>query len=153
MAFPSSTGSLPITLESGWEQARQIAATVKTQAQTLLAGSQGAGVPGNTILSYCAYLDFANTTLTQIAAVPGMAAYAQAQIGTSLDVSSAFNTMLSAIVNTVNWLRTNFPKDGSGNLLYTQFASSGGQQVYTTFTSAQLSAFVPVLQALLATID
>jgi len=154
MAFPSLTGSTPITLEAGWEQARQIAATLKTQAQTMLSGAQGAGVSAQTILSYSAYLDFANTTLQTIGAIPGIAAYAQAQIGSSTEnIASDFNAMVAAIQNTISWLRTNFPHDGSGNLLCVQFAASGGQQVYTTFTSAQLSTFVPVLQALLATID
>jgi len=153
MAFPSSSGSIPITLESGWEQARVIAATVKTQAQTMLAGAQGAGLSADTILQYTAYLDSASTQLTQIAGISGMAAYAQAQIGTSLDVASAFNAMLSAIQSTVAWVRANFPADGSGNLLYTQFAPSGGSRVFTQFTAAQLTSFVPVLQALLATIN
>lgn len=153
MAFPSSTGSLPITLESGWEQARQIAGAIKAQSQNLVSQGQGAGISGNVIVSFAGYLDSVNAQLTSIAGISGMASYAQAQVGSStLDVAAAFSAMQTAITNTIGWIKTNFPKDASGNLLFTQWGT-GGQAIYTQFTSVQLSGFVTQLQALIATID
>src|SRR5512146_2446165 len=111
MAFPSSTGSLPITLESGWEQARQIAAAIKAQSQNLVAAGQGAGIAGNVILTFVASLDSSSATLSSIAAISGMPSYAQTQVGTTLDVAAAFNAMTSAIASVISWTRTNFPKD------------------------------------------
>src|SRR6185312_1439892 len=149
MAFPSLSGSLPITLESGWEQARSNAAAIKAQCQNLLAQAQGAGIAGNVILTFTAHLDTQSTQFATIGAIPGMGSYAQAQVGNpSLDVAAAFNAMTSAIANLIAWVRANFPKDGNGNLLYAQFAPSGGQIQYPAFTSTQLSGFATQLSAL-----
>lgn len=94
-----------------------------------------------------------NAQLTQYAAVQGLAAYAQAQVGNpSLDVVGAFGAMQAALVAVLTWIVANFPKDSNGNLLYAQFNASG-VVVWTNFTGAQLAPLSPLLTALSATIN
>lgn len=153
MAFPSSGGSVPYTLEAAWQGARTTAAMVKSQAQQLAGAAQSAAVSGQTLISFAAFLADSYARLNQYASLSGIAAYAQNQIGdATFDVSSAFTAMTSAISATVGWIKGNFPKDANGNLLYVQFTSDGHTQ-YTSFTVAQLANFVTQLNSLIATID
>lgn len=155
MAFPSTIGTVPTTLEAGWEQARALAATVKQQAQGMVAGAGGNGVYANQILSAYAFFQSAIATFNTIAGIAGIAAYAQAQIGSSTeDIASDFEAMVNAIQAAVTWINGNFPHDASNppNLLFAQFSSTGVIQ-YTLFTPAELAGLVTVLNALIATIN
>lgn len=153
MAFPSSTGSIQLTLDAGWANARGAAAAIKAQAQTMLNLIAGSSVNAQQLIAIPGYAAQWLTALNQIAALPGIAAYAQAQIGnSSFDVVGAFNTMIAAIQAVSSWITTNTPKDGSGNLLVLQFNADGSLK-YSTFTSAQLSGLVTQLNALVAAID
>lgn len=153
MAFPSTSGSIPLTLESAWEQARSMAATIKLNANTMLNLIAAGPVSAIQIVPIPGYLLIQKNMLNQFASVSGIAAYAQAQIGNpSLDVAGSFTAMQNAITNVANWILTNFPKDGSGNLLYQKY-NADGSFAYLSFTQAQLAGLVTVLNALVATID
>lgn len=152
MPFPASNGSIPLTLEAAWAGARTAAQQVQQQATALNSQLTG-NVSSQLILNACTFFASLNTQLTQCASVGGLSAYAQAQVNNpSLDVAGAFTTMQNALVAVITWIATNFPKDGSNNLLYAQFNGSG-QVVFTQFTSAQLAPLNTLLTALIATIN
>lgn len=153
MAFPSTSGSVPLTLEAAWQQARSVAASVKATANNILALIAAGPVSSIQLVGLPGYMNQQNTILTQCGAVSGIAAYAQAQVGNAgLNVPAAFSAMQTAMTNVSNWVTTNFPKDGSNNLLYQQY-NGGGNFAYLSFTQAQLAGLVTVLNALVATID
>jgi hypothetical protein len=151
--FPSSTGSTQQTLADGLANARSSAASIKAQAQSLLAQIAAGPVSAAALIAIPGYAAQWVAALNACAALPGMATYAQAQVGNAtLDVAAAFNAMVSAIQAVGSWITTNTPKDGSGNLLVMQYGGSGAL-VYATFTSGQLAGLVTALNALVATID
>ena len=153
MAFPASNGSIPLTLDAAWSLARNAAQQVQQQSNALNAQITAGSVSGQAIVNSCSFFATLNVTLTQCAATPGLAAYAQAQINNaSFDVTGAFNTMQAALVAVGSWIIGNFPKDGNGNLLYVTFNSSGIPQ-YLAFTQAQLAPLAALLTALSATIN
>ena len=153
MAFPSSTGSVQQTLDQGWANARSVAASVKAQAQQLVTLIGGGSVSAQLIVAVPGYATAWLAALNSVAALPGIVAYAQAQVGNgTLDVAAAFTAMTAAIQNVSSWITTNTPKDGSNNLLVVQYNADGTLK-WASFTSAQLAGLVTQLNALIATID
>lgn len=154
MAFPASNGAtFPLTLDTAWIKARDTAAAVKSQTDFLNGQITAGPVSAQNVVTTASVLANANVVLTSCAAVPGIAAFAQQQVNNaSLDVAGAFTAMQNALVAVVTWIVTNFPKDGSSNLLAIQFNGSG-QLVWSTFTQAQLSGLATLLTALSATIS
>jgi len=150
MGFPSINTSP--TLDESWREARLLASQVKQNAQDNATAAAN-GLNGRTLIGLAAYMSDQYARLGVLGAIPNLAAYAQTQVSNpSLDVATAFNNMRTAMLNVVSWVMTNFPKDGSGNLLYQQFTGDGHTS-YTTFTSGQLASLVTLLNALIATID
>lgn len=154
MPFPASNGqAFPLTLDQAWAAARLAAQQIQQQAIALNAQIAAGSVSSQTIVNTASFFANANALLTQYAAVPGLAAYAQQQVNNvSLDVAGTFNAMQAALVASLTWIVSNFPKDGGGNLLYAQFNGSG-QVVLASFTSSQLSGLATLLTSLIATID
>lgn len=153
MPFPSSSGSRSFTLAAALSLAQLTADAVKSRSQTLSAACGLGNVPASSILVYLAYLADAKANFTKSAAAPGLAVYAQEQIGDT-DIANEFNAMVSAVDTVRNWILTNFPKDGSGNLLYTQFtADNSGRTQQTFFTIGQVSGLKALLDSLVLSID
>lgn len=152
MAFPSSTGTAGLSLQQALSAAQNIASQIKVQATGLSNQSVSSGVTAQNIIGFVGQLTLNNALLTSYAAMTGMEAYAQAQLGNaSLDIAGAFSAMQTAIVNTITWITTNFPVDSGGYLQFAQW--NGGTVSYTTFTPAQLTGFNTVLNSLIATIN
>lgn len=153
MPFPASNGSIPLTLDAAWALARSTAQQVLQQSQQLSTQISSGPVSAQIIVNSCAFFATLNVTLTQCAAVQGLAAYAQTQVGNpSLDVSGAFGSMQTALVAVGSWIMTNFPKDSGSYLTYIKF-NGAGQPVYDTFTQAALAPLAALLTALSATIN
>ena len=153
MAFPSTIGSKPDSLDTAWAQARAYAGSVKQRSVSITAASNAGAVSAVEIIALAADLATARENLARIAAVPGIGAYAQAQVSdATLDVAAAFTAMVNAIDATRTWIVTNFPKDGSGYLLAAQFDGTG-RITYRTFDTVQLAGLRTQLAALIATID
>ncbi len=150
MAFPSNTGSTPISLSLALQNAQQIAGQVKAQAQSLVTLATGAGVPAFQLLTLPATWTNWNNQLTSYANLSGMAAFAQAQLGDA-SIGSDFAAMQAAITAVVNWITANFP--ASNGFLQALTFGSGGVVNYVTFTPAQLTPLVILLNALIATIN
>lgn len=154
MPFPASNGtSVPLTLDVAWASARAAASQIQAQCATLSAQIGTGTVSSQSITNVATVLAGLNVQLTTYAAVPGIVAYAQAQVNNpSLDVAGAFNAMQTALVAAVTWIVTNFPKDSS-NFLQCLTFNAQGLLVWSTFTQAQLSGLATLLTALSATIN
>lgn len=153
MAFPASNGSIPLTLDAAWTLARNAASAVKGQCVTYQAQAGTGTVSSQAVLNFMGVLAGLNVQLTQAAAVPGIAAYAQTQVGNpGLDVAVEFSAMQTALAAVTVWIKTNFPKDGNGKLLHEQI-DVNSQTVYDNFTSAQLAPLTALVTTLSATIN
>lgn len=153
MPFPASNGSIPLTLDAAWALARSTAQQVQQQAVALNAQISAGPVSAQAIVNSCSFFATLNATLTQCAAVSGLAAYAQTQVGNpGLDVAGAFSGMQAALVAVGSWIMTNFPKDAASYLAYVKF-NGAGQPVYDAFTQAALAPLAALLTALSATIN
>lgn len=153
MAFPAAGGpTFPQTLEVAWASARNVAAQIQNTAINLNTQISAGPVSSQTIINACSYLANLNTQLTAVAAVPGIAAYAQAQVNNAaLNVASAFTAMQNALVVVTNWIVANFPVD-TGNFLQAMTFNASGVVQWSNFTSVQLAPLATLLTALSATI-
>jgi hypothetical protein len=154
MPFPSSTGSQSFTLEAALNLAQGTAANIKARTQSLSTACAAGNVAAQTILDVMTMLADSRLNLTKCAALSGLAAYAQAQIGDA-SIATEFNTMTSALDAVISWTIANFPKDSTNTfLMITSFtADNTGRTQQRTFTSAQLVGLKTLLDALVATID
>lgn len=152
MPFPP-TSSSTASLEDALKQVTSYAGLIKQRTQGMLNASNAGPVDGAAIINYLRDLVQAKQRLAERASVPGLAAYAQTQYNDpTLDIANEYTTMLAAINATVDWIRTNFPKDANGYLLYEQIGANGAVS-YRQFTTAQLAAFRTQLTSLTATIN
>lgn len=142
------------TLSAGWQSAQDTARQIRASA-TAQKATSAAGMTLAAIALFEGQLRAYRTRLLQIAGLPGIATY----VGTLADtpngynVSTEFNTMVSAIVDTINWIRTNTPKDGNGYILAQQWAPDlNSSLVDRSFTGAELTGYRTVLDALIASV-
>jgi hypothetical protein len=153
MPFPSNSGTASLGLAQALPLAQAVAGNIKFQAQNLVTACGQGPVAANVILNYLTVLADAQLTFAKVAAVPGIAAYAQAQVGDA-NISAEFSAMTSAITAVTNWALANFPVDASGFLQAIAFTGdSTGRTQQATFTTAQTTGLVTVLNALIATIN
>ena len=151
--FPSTVGTKPDTLANAWERARQIAGSIKTRAQSARDQSLAGPLGSSAILNFLVMLAESRVLLMRYAAVPGLAAYAQAQVNDpSLNVATEFNNLVAQMDACRDWVIANFPKDGLGYLLAVQF-NVEGRTVDRQFSTATLAGFRTQLDALIGTID
>lgn len=148
MSFPSSA---VVTLEDAFRQLRDIAANVKALSLNIRAQSLTGLLSAPVIQNYMAGLKSFRSRMSALAGTTGLPAYAQAQLGNSIDIIAEYNAMISALDATVTWVAANLPKDGSNYLLSIQIAADGAT-TDRVFTSANLSGFRTQIDALTATI-
>lgn len=152
MAYPTSSNALILE-----DIDRQMVA-LKAYATAVYNDCNNAAVPvpSTRILDAFVNLRQYRASLVAAAASPGIAAYAQtAKQDATLDVVAAFNAVVAAIDAVTNWLRDNFPKAGTGELLAKRWDNAAAPTtiVDATFTQAQTAAFRTQLAALAATIN
>jgi hypothetical protein len=147
MAFPASNGVLASAVILACDKAVQMKGYAQMLRNRLAAGNVGS----REIIDADSTLRHYRGVFAQIAAMPGIAAEAQAQLGTpTLDVAAEFNAMNAAIDNVTTWLRANFPVDGSGFLLAYSWGATGTTD--RQFTPAQTAGLQSALAALIATV-
>lgn len=152
MAFPSTAGSIPQTLSVAWETARAVAGTIKLQTQSLRTQSAQGNVGASQILNHLTFLADQKVRLQAIAALPGIAAYAQEQVNDpTLNVATEFNAMVAAMDGVRDWVIANFP--ASGGFLQAQSFQADGRTVDRQFSTATLATYRTQLDALIATIN
>lgn len=153
MAFPSDIGSHQDDLAKAWAMLRSFAAAVKRDAETVRASSFAGPIGSSAILGWLTRLADYRAELVRYAAVPGLAAYAQAQINNpSLDITAEWTAMRNQMDAARDWAVANFPKDGNAWLLASQF-NAQGRTTDRQFSTAALAAFRTQLDSLIATID
>ena len=144
MAFRANTA----TQAQGLLSAMQQAVFVKQSAQIavqLLTGT----VTANQVFQIVDNLRSPLQIFAQVAAIPGIAAYAQAQFNdATYDVATEFTNMVNTINAVVNWVVTNFPKD-TGGFAQAYTLAADGSRTPVTFTPAQTAGLTTALNAVI----
>lgn len=155
MAFPATGTARADNLSDVWTFARGMAAQVRSRASSLSSSAAGPSTAASMVLDAATFLADAKAALLKASQVPGIGAYAQQQINdATVNITTEFNAMMAQIDNTVGIIIANFPKDGSGRLLFLTFtADNTGRNQSSTFTTAQMAPVKTALDALIATIS
>lgn len=142
------------TLSQAWEDAQNIARAMQAGAQAQKDASLAGPVAASRIVHFDRELRMYQARLDAIAALAGIAAYVNSLPNTPVgyDVVAEFNAMKAQVLATIDWIRTNFPKDASGYLLAEQWGANRTDVVERTFSTASLAAYRTQLDALIAAI-
>jgi hypothetical protein len=151
MAFPSNTGTIPLTLEQTFSLIRSVAGTVKTNAQALKARSLAGVVPAPDVTSYCVGLANQRDQLAALAATTGLQAYVT-EYYPAVDLAAAYSQMIAQVDATIAWIVANYPKAAT-NELRERTWGAGGKVVNNTFSTSDLAGFRAQLDLLIAQID
>lgn len=146
MAFPTSSATLSVGLARAQSQASAIKRIAQNNYETMAAGP----VSASFVITLLDNLKGARSVFDAAGNLPGMAAYAQEQLGQ--DVTADFVAMVSEIDTVGSLIVSALPKDGSGYLLL-ETIDAQGNRTERTFTSAQTSGVRSALQDLIATIE
>jgi hypothetical protein len=146
MPFPTSRQMLANGLSRAQSQASTIKRIAENNRDRMAAGPITAGG----VVSLMDNLSGALSVFQEVSALPGIAAYAQEQLGE--DVSADFAAMSSATQAARNWIVTALPKDGDGYLLLETMDASGNR-TERTFGTAATAGLRTALDALIATIE
>lgn len=153
MAFPSSSGSTPVSPARGWEQAVILADTIKKRSATVQSICEAGSATATLLLDYGAQLADWREELARLAQIPAMGAYAKAQKNDSeFDVTAEAATLLSAIDMVISGLVAGLPTDPSGWLLV-QKMTIDGRHTDRAVTAAQTANLRTSIDALIGTID
>jgi len=140
MTFLAST----LSLQRGFEQLLAIALQQKAYLSawnTKLAGN----ITALDAVEIVSSITQATTALDTLAALPGLAEYAQQQFGQgAYDVALEYNNMRSALIAIRTWLQTNIPSNA--------ITITNGVQVGAVYTPASTAALRTLVQTAAATI-
>lgn len=149
MAFPASQQTLADALGTVNATANKI----KSRALTLRNTSVNTNVARYELLDLQKALNDAVTTWNTAAAIPGLAAYAQAQFNNAtLDVAAEFSGMVNAAISLRDWIFANFPKDAGSGAVLTRTVAANGTVTELVFTPAELAQFRTRVDTFAATI-
>jgi hypothetical protein len=88
-----------------------------------------------------------------LAGTPGLGQYAKDQVNDpAYDIVAEYNSARGSMVSARDGLVSLFPKDANSFLLYQTYSASGLIQ-QRTFTPAQVSSAIPLIDAVIAAID
>ena len=139
-AFMAST----VSLQQGLAQSMNIALQEKNYLQTWSAKLSG-NITALDAVTWVANLNNVIAQFNTIAALPGLAAYAQAQVGSgTYDIVAAFNTMVAALTAILNWLKTNIPSNA--------ITITNGLEVGAVYAPATTASLKTLVDAAIATI-
>lgn len=131
---------------------QQQRAWLKVVVLPAMAQSLAGTVNVNTILQFVDNLKAALQVMAANASVPGLAAYAQAQIGVpSYDPVADYNTLVTQLNDCIAWVTSNFPKD-TGGFMQAYTLNADGSRTQATFTSAQTAQLLTRINTALATL-
>jgi len=147
MAFRANTATQAQGLLSSMQQAVFVKQSAQVAAQ-LLTGT----VTANQVFQIVDNLRSPLQIFAQVAAIPGIAAYAQAQFNdATYDVATEFTNMVNTINAVVNWVVTNFPKD-TGGFAQAYTLAADGSRTPVTFTPAQTAGLTAAINAVIGSI-
>lgn len=144
MAFPSDN---TLDLATAWAGIRAAAGRMKAQAQTL---HGAASVTRRQALDCANALADYLATFTTYTAVEGLAAYAQEQTDSAVDIVAEYQAMRTALIAVQDWLVANFPNTTGELRVYTFDGNKRFADI--NLTAGQLSAFKTQLASLIATV-
>lgn len=135
-----------------YDRLRQTASNAKLLAATSRAAMLAGPVSANAVRQLLESFITAKAEFVAAAAVPGIAAYAQAQEGdANYDVAAEFSAMNTAATNVINWIVNNMPKGASGHVLTETWSAAG--IATRTFSTAETAGLRTVLDAFIATVS
>lgn len=148
MPFPTNTTrrSLASALDRAQSQADSIKRICQNNKDRMAAGTISSGG----LMSLLDNLIGAKSVLLETASLPGIGAFAEAQVGQS--VTAEFTAMMGAIDAAGAWIVTNFPKNAQGYLLAETWGQ-GGARVERSFATADTAGLRTLLDAVIAAID
>ena len=147
MAFKATQA----TQAQGLMMAMRQAAWIKQEAQSAVAMLQST-VTANQIFQIVDNLRSPLQVFAQVAAIPGIAAYAQTQFNDpTYDVATEFTGMVNAVQGVVDWIVANFPKD-AGGFAQAYTLASDGSRTPATFTPAQTAGLTTAINNVISSI-
>lgn len=149
MAFPSDTTRR--TLSAGLQRAQSTAGNTKRIAANNHARMASGVITAGGLISLLDNLRGAHSELTTVAAMPGIADYAEEQLGVET-VTQDFGAMLSAIETAAGWIITHLPRADDGALKMEDMDAQG-RRTERSFSTAQTAGLRSALDAVIATID
>lgn len=131
----------------GLAEAKRLANQLKTYVTDVKAQSAAGPISGNLVADLMSTLVAYKARFTAISAIPGIAAYAQAQENdNTYQVGTEFTTMMNAIDALGSWIISNVNTNN-----WVTFSASGVS--VKTFTSAQTTGLRTQIDSLTATIS
>jgi len=122
---------------------------VKSQTQATIARIDS-GATADEVINIMRGLQTSYDIINTAKTTPGLAQYAQDQLGDSvLDIAAEVNATLAAMAATVTWIANNFPKDASGYILKDKIVN--GSIDNRVFTPAQMAGLKTQLNAIIST--
>lgn len=141
MAFKAS--QLP--LQRGFERALDVAGQEKRTLDAWVIQLNG-NITGLDAVAMLANLDRVLAVFSEVAALPGLAAYAQSQFSdAAYNVSAEFTATINALTAVKTWLTTNIPSNAVSIV--------NGVMVGATYTPAQTASLRSLVVAAAATIE
>lgn len=148
MPFPASAQ----TQADALAMARRTATTLKSYAQKVRDVMVANTVSANQVENVMGEFKSAIEVWDAAKAVPGIAAYAQAQYDdATLDIAAEFTAMLTAAQAVRDWVIANVPTDASGWVLLHKYEIDGAITV-RQFTPAQTAGLRTALDSFIVTI-
>ncbi len=146
MALPVREYVLDTGLQAALGKAKAIRSVVQTAKTAIDAGPS---TSADQIMNLMNGIKTSRDIFTQVAALPGLLAYARNEYAdATLDMPAELTAVATACDNCLSWIATNFPKDANGWLLKDKIVN--GVIEPRTFTPAALSGFSTQLGSLLA---
>ena len=150
MAVPASTQALDQVLENALGLCQQI----KAQSGNAIISLQSGNVTTDFIFQCLDQLRWTVSSLTAYGATAGINAFASSALpGYAGTLTTDMSATSMAATNAINWVVANFPTDASTHTyLLGYILNADGSRTPRTFTPAQTSGFVTLLQNLISTI-
>ena len=135
-----------------YEEIKGVALQLQRQAQSR-ASSWASGGSASEVLAVLDNAVANKARLQTLAAVPGVAAYAQAQENDpGYDIIAEYNALISAIDGVINEIVTTMPTSNPGGFVEAFTLAADGSVTYRTFTAGQLSGVITALNAVVAAV-
>jgi hypothetical protein len=152
MAFPSSTGTKN-SLADVFVRTQKTAAQIKARVSELNTRAAAGNVSAWDFVQLSTYLADARAVFVAAQAVPGIGPFAQDQCNDpALNIGAEFTAMMTALDALRASINTQFPKDGSGYLLFVTL-DANGRYVYRQLTPAQTATIRTNMTTFIGTID
>lgn len=147
--------TLPTTsmLSSVILQIENAAGSAKVQAQGAALKLQSGNVDSIWVMNFLDQIRAIIDQIDKAAAVPGLAAYASANIPNySGDLVADLNTTRTAAAACITWIVNNFPKDSASGYSLALIINADGSRTSRQFTPAQTVGLQTALNNFIATI-